>query len=423
MSSEDKIEGRESARSYYYGAAYGYGAPAYGESDLDGGFSLKDIVGLLRRRWEVIASCIAIGTVAAAYWGYLQPVTYSATARLLIEPDHRVVEMDSVVDGIGSDAAAIETQLNLFKANGFLEAFVETERAAEISEEHALSELIRLKGPSNGITAGSNTVLAAQSASPAQPIDIKSFIGKQAEVVNSNLHVSQEGRSFIINVAYTSTDPHEAARTANDLAAYYIDDQVRTRRKITGGASTFLQERLQELELELVAAEEAVHTYRSTNRTNTAGKVSVTDERLSDIISILVKTRAERVEKEARLDYIRKLKREGGNLGSLTEVRTSPYMASLWEEESRLRNQEAELNIELGASHPRIIALNEEQSELRERMNAEVEKIINNMSNELHVIVEREHSLEVDMEELSGKSQESLKSSDYAAIRLRSLGR
>ena len=417
MSLEDQKQGQASASAYYYGPGYGYGSPAYGESDLDSGFSVKDLIRLIRRRWEIVVCCIAIGTAAAGYWSYQQPVTYTATARLLIEPEHRVVEIDSVVDGIGSDSATIETQLNILKTNGFLESFVAEKWSADVFESHALNELLLVKGP----PADSTTVLDAQYNETDHPAAIGAIITQKAATLSDGLSVAQEGRSFIINLAYTSKDPLEAAKTANDLAKYYIEDQVDTRKEITGDASDFLNERLEELEAELIKAEEAVHNYSATSRLNSPGKFSVTDERLADIVSLLVETRALRVEREARLDYLRKIKRRGGDLGSLTEVRDSPYMASLWNEESQLRIQEAELKHELGANHPRIVTLEQEQSALRARMNAEVGKIIGNMSNEVQVLVKREHSLELDMEELSGQAHKSLELSDYAAIRLRVL--
>ena len=417
MSATDRKED-EKARSYY---GYGYGPPYGGEAELDGGFTLKDIIGVLRRQWELALACTVIGTSAAAIWGFLQPLTYSATAKLLIEPENRVVDIDSVVEGVSSDAAAIETQLSLLKSNGFLEEFVSTHQASQIAETHAQQEIERVKGLVDKLTTAENGAHASQMAELEQPGSISSIIWAQAASIADNLSVVQEGRSFIINITYSSVDPEEAAATANDIANYYIDAQALRRKDITSSASQFLEDRLQELEAELLAAEEAVHAYRSENPVSTEGRISMTDERLSDIISLLVETRAARAEKKTRLVYVRNLIREGGNLGSLSEVRSSPYMASLWEEEASLRNREAELRLEFGANHPQILALTEEQAELSSRIEAEFEKIVDNLSNELSVLAEREKSLEDDLQELTEQADQSVASKDFAAIRLRIL--
>lgn len=419
MISRAEKDSEDVIKPVYYGS--GYGSMAGDDGDLGGGLSLTDIIGLLRRRWEIIAVCIILGTASVAIWSYFQRATYTATAQLLIEPEHRVVDLDSVVKGVGSDAATIETQLSLFKSRGFLEGFVSTQFSGQASASQASEELGRLKDDNEN---GPSKINAAYAAEPDTP---KSFYGsapnvsEKAAEIAGRLSVSQQGRSFIINVGYTSPQPQEAARLANELASYYIDEQVTRRRDVTGDASNFLEERLKELEAELLDAEEALHRYRSENQTIDQRTTGATVERLSEITSLLVQTRANRKEKEARLEYMRGLKKKGARLDSLTEVLSSRYMASLWDEDSALRSREAELRLELGSSHPRIVALNEERAELRSRIDAEVDKIIDNASNELQVLIEREKSLEEDLAGLSDLASRSETSSDHAAIRLRLL--
>lgn len=408
------------AQLAYYAANYGYGARD-GTSDLEGGFALADLVGLLRRRWELVLGSVVIGTIVAAAWTYHQPIVYTAVAKILIEPEHRVVDLDSVVEGVGSDSGAIETQLNLLKSKSFLEEFIRARRGAGSSTAEAIRAMERLKAASNPENANGNATLASDVDQAAIDHGIGSAIGSEALSLAENVSVSQEGRSFIINVGYTSPDRNEAAETANELAKHYINDQVKRRREITGSASRFIEERLETLEAELLAAEQAVHEYRAENPSATKGGTSLTNERLSDISSLLVKTRAERKEKEARLDYMRQLRRDGGNLSSLTEVLNSPYVASLWEEGSRLRTQETELRLDLGGNHPRIVALNEEQAALNARIESETSKVIDNVTNELQVLIARENSLEKDLEEVSNLASETDVSSDFASIRLRLL--
>ena len=404
----------------YYAANYGYGARD-GTSDLEGGFALADLVSLLRRRWEIILISMIVGTAIAAVWSYQQPIVYTAEAKILIEPERQVLDLENVVEGVGSDSSAIETQLNLLKSRGFLEDFIRARRGEDSSNVEAIRAMERLKAASNPEDSNSDGTLASDVDQASIDPSLTLAMGSEALLLAESVSVSQEGRSFIINIGYTSPDRDEAAKTANELALHYINDQAERRREITGSASRFLEERLEALEAELLAAEEAVQQYRTQNPAMTNGGASVTDERLSAIGSLLVKTRAERNEKEARLDYIRQLRRDGGNLSSLTEVLSSPYVASLWEEGSRLRAQETELRLELGSNHPRIVRLNEEQAALNERIESETSKVIDNVTNELRVLIAREESLENDFEKFSSLASETDASSNFAAIRLRIL--
>ena len=406
---------------------YKYAYPPDLEGNFDDGWSLVELIGLAKRRWEIIISCMIIGTAGATAWGYHQPITYSATAKILIEPEHRVVDLDSVVEAVGSDAAAIETQLNLFKSSGFLEGFVRQDQVAEVSEEHALLQLQQMKSAVDHDGQARQAAFAATSEEALEEDvhvpTLSEVIADRAAGIHEGLKVVQQGRSFIIDIIYTSVDPEEAAQTANELASYYISDQVERRRTITGDASRFLESRLEQLEEDLLQAEEAVHRYRNENPTSVDHGTGITSERLSELTSTLIRTRAERKEKAARLAFIERLRRSGAGIDSLTEVLRSPHMASLWEEEARLRKDEAELRLDFGENHPRIITLNEERAELEDRIRIETDRIVSNVANELQVLREREQSLDDDMEALSALANQAEQSTDHAAIQLRLLER
>jgi len=398
---------------------YGYGYPV--DPGSDAGFSIFDILGLARRRWEIIGASILIGTAAAATWGYYQPITYSATAQLLIEADRQVVDLGNMVEGVNSDATAIETQLNLFTSSGFLESFVESERSAELAEDHALRQLAMMKQSVDNEPQKTNAALAQESTDIVTEGTLSADVSRRAAAIADGLRVVQQGRSSIIDIVFTSTNPSEAAKTANELGDFYILDQAKRRQTLTTDASGFLEERLKELEAELLEAEEAVHQYRVANPTSVGNKPTITDERLSELTTELIRTRAERKERQERLVYIRRLSSDGSSLNSLTEVLRSPRMASLWEEESDLRRREAELSIELGANHPRSIALGEERADVELRIASETDRIVENVANEVQVLAQRERSLEKDMTELATIVSEKSTSSDRAAIRLRLL--
>jgi capsular exopolysaccharide synthesis family protein len=405
------------------GGYYKYAYPHDPDGNFDDSWSLLELIGLAKRRWEIIVGFMIVGTVGASVWGYHQPITYSATAKILIEPEHRVVDLDSVVEAVGSDAAAIETRLNLLKSSGFLEGFVEHNQYAEASEDHALLQLQQMKEAVEQDRQATKAAFAAGSEELDDRPGLSQVISDRAGRIQKGLKVAQQGRSFIIDIVFTSVDPEEAAQTANELASYYISDQVNRRRSITGDASRFLEARLGEMEKDLLEAEEAVLRYRTENAINVDHGTSVTSERLSDLTSTLIRTRAERKEKAARLAFIQRLRNSGEGIDSLSEVLRSSYMGSIRDEEARLRSEESELRLEFGENHPRIIALKQERAELADRIRIETDRIVANVANELQVLREREQSLNQDMEALTAVASEVEKTTDHAAIQLRILER
>jgi capsular polysaccharide biosynthesis protein len=55
-------------------------------SELDSGFRLGDVVGMIRRRWAVVAGAAALGALAGYLVFAASPKTYSATARVEVKP-------------------------------------------------------------------------------------------------------------------------------------------------------------------------------------------------------------------------------------------------------------------------------------------------------------------------------------------------
>src|SRR5262245_31508093 len=91
-------------------------APAVGESA-----SLLDFRGLwltVRRRVRLIGAIVGAVLIATAAALLIIPPRYSATAVVLVDPRQpRVTSSESVLSGIGSDAAAVESQVDLISSS------------------------------------------------------------------------------------------------------------------------------------------------------------------------------------------------------------------------------------------------------------------------------------------------------------------
>lgn len=409
MQKNRKIDEAKNEASPYYSAIAPYGDLG----DRDDTFSITEIFGLLRRRWEIVVIIAMIGTALAAGFGYSRPLTYSTTATLLIEPENRIVDLDSVVDGVGSDAIAIETQVNLLKSQGFLQGFVQSKQKQDANKRQLDSVLEQLKLPTTSLLATNIKTAAYQDQHSAAGVKSKPT-DLNVNSITRGLTVAQQGRSYLINISFSSTDAKEAAVIANDLAQHYIIEQTARRRQITSDASSVLGDRLAALKQELLDAEQAVESYRQSNLMPDASNIDVASEQIADLTTLVIEARADRMEKEARLAYIQRLKGNGDSLESLTEVIQSPYMASLWDADSGLRGRSAELKLELGDNHPMIKSIASERKEIKERISWETQRIVANTQNELDVLAAREKSLSDDINRMTS-------SNNQAGIQLRIL--
>ena len=422
-------------------APYGYGIyPQAGELD-HGGLDLWSIIRFLRRRKAIIIAVTAIGTAMGAMIGHSKIPFYSAEAHLMLEKDSRVIDLGSSVGGLSTDYAAMETEINLLTSRGFLnelaeklyarqiEAAPETMLAASTTPRD-LTFMEKLEERVAEVLPGNWLVTSTEATEPVRMTPEQArrrMRDAYAGAIMGGLRVEQVGNSYVISIRYTSPKAGETARVANGVANLYVEDQLRRKRSVTGRATEFLEARLVELEQEVRTAEEAIADYLESSELLELRSGDVNTQQMIELTNMQVDSRAFRKEREARLRFIRDLQSRGESLESLTEVLQSPYIVSLWQEESNLRRQEAELRGVYGDKHPAIQNVLGEQEKVRERVDIEITRIIANLENELSVLRERERSIQTDIDALvaetgdAGKREIELRRLEREAVASRQL--
>ena len=73
------------------------------------------------------------------------------------------------------------------------------------------------------------------------------------------------GQSYVIEVSFLSTDPEKAARITNAITDAYMHDQRRAKTDVARQASEWMQQRVEEVGIQLNAAAAAVQKFRAAN--------------------------------------------------------------------------------------------------------------------------------------------------------------
>jgi uncharacterized protein involved in exopolysaccharide biosynthesis len=186
--------------------------------------SLQQILKFFRENSATIAAPIAIALVAMiVYLALTQPI-YRADGQLLIDAHAPHLFGEQLSDsGSRLDNASVESQLAILR-----------------SEQLALAVLKKMNLPepspaANGGAPDSNHVRQA----------IRSF--------QDALRVRRLGVAYVIEVSFFSTDAEEAERFADATIEAYIDDQVTSRGRAARQGSKWLEERIDELRVQMNA--------------------------------------------------------------------------------------------------------------------------------------------------------------------------
>lgn len=285
----------------------------------------------------------------------------------------------------------------------------------------AVAEASDSKGPIDMAKSGNPPAKAgaADTERPAAPPFAPSQV--QARIVDSfldGLEVSSERRSRVVDVAFESNDPKKASKIVNELMETYLSSQVRYQKQALIKATQKLRKMVEEMRLEAVGAEDAVQAFRKKTRlVEGRGGENVTRQSLAELNSRLIQARAENAAVAARLNQMLTLLKSPGNMRSAPEILANPLIQRLRQTETDLLRQRSELTSRYGEKHPKMIKIHAEIRDLRQKIQDEMNKIVEGLSHEAAVARERVSTLEKELAELKNQAVDV----DNIQVRLREL--
>lgn len=410
------IEKQGNAPAPYYPAPY----------DQEENGDLRSILAFLRRRRRIIMTVAVLGTMATGFFAFIQVPNYTAQTMVMIEPrDAKVVDVQAVMAGISSDAATIETQVQLLTSRTMAQQVVDKLNLADpeaepepLSMQEQLLEQVRNLLPENFLIA---TGLAHEDLQ-LEP-ETAALLAREQKAIGlaEAVKVRQEGRSLVLSIGFTDKNPGKAAQIVNTYADLYVANQIEDKTSTTRRATEWLEIRLTELKSELETAEAEAERYRAQNQLLVMGAngVSMQSQQITNLTTMLVQARAEKSERESRLRYIRDLQEHHESLNTISEVMNSPYMGRLWEQEREMQQREAELASTFGPKHPQVLLMRAEQSKIRDKINSEMQRVVDNVGNEIKVLTAREQSIQADIDRLIGQTDQA----GQAELKLREMER
>jgi len=369
------------------------------------------LITLWRRKWVIINTTIFLVVLAVIIVVQLTP-RYTAESLLAIESrKNSVVDLEAVMSGLGTDVAAIKTEIDVLQSRrlgGKLVDALNLTRDPEFNGElNTKKSLLSYLNPFTYLPkAWSDAVLGRKLDTRSDEEKADATRAKVVDAVLSKVAISNPARSYSLRVSVESTDPKKAARLTNTLSELYLTDQLEVKFEATQRANEWLNERVFELRENVRASEQAAQAFREENQliqTRNAGTVN--EQQLAQLNSQLVDARTDLARAEARQEQVLQMV-EDGNLAesSLLEVLQSPLIQRLREQESGVQRNRAELATRYGPKHPKMINVQAEHQDIQANISIEMGKIIAGIRNEAQVSAIRVRTLEENLARLKRES-------------------
>ena len=202
------------------------------------------------------------------------------------------------------------------------------------------------------------------------------------------------GASNVLIIKYSSSDPQKAATYANAFAKAYLETALELRTEPTREAADWFDEQLKGLRGQMTTAQTKLTGFQKEKGiVGVDERMDVEYARLTEISTQLSGARNATYDAETRYKQAQEMLANGGSAESFPEVLSNGYIntvkGTLQAAEGRLEEQSQVL----GPNHPTYQRTAAEVQGLRERMNAEIKKVIAGLGNAAQQSRKREEEL------------------------------
>lgn len=405
----------------------GYGIDPRSEDPDDATIDFDRLFAALRRQvWVIVAGAVLGIGCGLAYVTTTQPL-YTASSQILIDDrSARAFEDASTQTSGVYDTVKLDSQVELLKSEKIGLAVVE-----KLDLVNHLGFMQSGSSLPGRIVGGVRSLLDFSALFSSEPDSEPDEVDPRAEarqrrrlqrangIFSRHLQASRVGRTYVLNIAYTSADPELAARISNAVAEAYLVDQLDSKYDATRRASEWMQTRIQELREKSLATDLAVQKFRTENNLIATGGELIGEQQLAEVSSQLVVARAATAEAGARYRRIRDIIETGQLDAAVTESLSNPVIAQLRSRFLDASKRHAEISSKLGADHIQAVKFKNEMAEYQRVIFDELGRIAESYRSEFEIEKSREEALGKGLAALVGETA----STNEVLVNLRELER
>jgi capsular exopolysaccharide synthesis family protein len=311
------------------------------------------------------------------------PRTYEATARIALGRDPAIALHISGANGDGepiSDSALeADTQIQVLSSD--------TLALAVIRDLGLQSKSAFTRRPQAG----------ASQPPAADASDTNEDPGQQAALLREwhrDLEISKIPRTRMIAVTFRSQDARLAADVVNTLLREYSEQTFRARYDSTLQATNWLTKQLVDLQLKVEISQRALVDYQQANSiVGIDEKQNITIAKLDALNRQLTDAEADRIGKQA--NYELSLSKDANALPALQQ---DTLLQNLRQQEAELQRQYAQLSVQMGPAHPRLVEIEQGLKQLQVSIASEIQKVQSRARGDYQSALSRENLLHVAFE-------------------------
>ncbi len=372
-------------------------------------FDLRTFWLTLCWRARLIAGITLTAVVLATVALIVIPPKYLATAVVIVDPRQlHVTDTPTVLTGIGADAAAVESQVEIITSTALARKVITAMKLEDDPEFAQASWSDEISNALHALVGGDGDVLQRT---------------KEERLISNlqkNLTVRRRGQTYVLEINFYAKEAAKAARIANAVAQAYLTDQRDVNSSTTASASEWLDSRLQDMRERVRRSDEAVESYRSShNIVDVTQGNKLINRQIEDLTQQIALARTYTADARARMEQVESAARRKDDPATLSEVLQSPVITNLRSQYTEAARTVSEYSTMYGDRYPALTVVRARLADVRRQIDDEIARILAGVRNDYQTAVNRQNSLEG---ALTGLKQQ-FAAADQADIKLHELER
>jgi capsular exopolysaccharide synthesis family protein len=365
----------------------------------------EQLTGFIRRQLPIFVFGIACALSIGLVYLITTPASFTSHAMLLIDSSKlRVLRNDAPMGDAPIDTAQVETQVEILKSENIGLSVIKDLKLTEDPEFAS----------SRGGLFGKILGFARSPLDFLTPSKVQSETALTRKVLATFLakrSITRVGRTYVLDIAYTSYEAAHSAIIANAIADAYVVDQLDAKYQATRRASSWLQDRIKELRQQVSDADRAVLSYKEKNNivsvggTSAAGPRLLGEQQIEELNTQLGSARAAAEEAKARLQRIDEIMKRDVPDATVTDSLRNDVINRLRNNYLDLAAKESIWSARYGSSHLAAVNLRTQMTELRRAILDELGRIAQSYKSDFEIAKSRADGLERNLESLVSNSQ------------------
>jgi uncharacterized protein involved in exopolysaccharide biosynthesis len=346
------------------------------------------ILAQFKRNAVPIGICFVLGAAGAYYYASTLPKSYTAGASVAVEGDRMAIpELQGALraDNAPDPMPLVHTEVQALESRDLVRGVVDQLQLVKDPEFNAA-----LRPPTTfGKLRDWLKSFLPKIRGPEAPD------GSDEALLNSVMHnlvISQDNRSLVIGVAFSSHDPVLAAKVVNTLVRNYIHGRAERRVSANLGANTAMSQRIEQVRTDIAHIEQQMRDLREKSESVALRAGSIGQQQVEDLTNAASQATLQRTEIEANWQRASALA-AGGNSDALATVLGSATISRLREQETEASGKVASLSQRYGAAYPELRSAEADLAATKREIAGETRRIVDSLSTQLRVA--RAHEADV----------------------------